>query len=116
MGTIASRTSLRDLKPYPRKMKHAGTLSPDLVADLKRQSHNLLRVMSYNLLADRLCTHHRYSYSLSEARQFNQRAARILEEIKESSCDIVCMQELEHEDFYLSELDSLGYNTSFRPR
>jgi mRNA deadenylase 3'-5' endonuclease subunit Ccr4 len=26
------------------------------------------------------------------------------------------MQELDHEDFYLSELDSLGYNTSFRPR
>lgn len=41
---------------------------------------------------------------------FRYRSVRILQEIKSSEADIICLQEVDHlDDFYRPQLESLGY-------
>jgi mRNA deadenylase 3'-5' endonuclease subunit Ccr4 len=38
-------------------------------------------------------------------------------EIRDSNCDLVCTQELDHaSDFYIEQLETLGYSTIHKPR
>ena len=61
--------------------------------------------MQYNLLADRLCTKHRYAYARPEIRNFSNRCKRIIEEIRYSDCDVLCLQEVDHaDDVYIPSL------------
>jgi len=73
-----------------------------------------LHLMQYNLLADRLAHPHRYAYVPLDILSFSYRSARILEEIRTSDCDVLCLQEMDHaQDVYLPALDKMGYKTLY---
>lgn len=66
--------------------------------------------MSYNVLAYGNDTLTDFDYATKENLNFNYRAPRIIQEIKDSNADILCLQELNHvSDFYKPELNALGY-------
>ena len=69
-----------------------------------------LKVLSYNILADCYSKYFMFKYVNHGYLHFPFRARRILNEIKEANCDIICLQEMDHyHDFYKGELESLGY-------
>jgi CCR4-NOT transcription complex subunit 6 len=70
--------------------------------------------MQYNMLADRLAHPHRYAYVPLDILSFSYRSARILEEIRTSDCDVLCLQEMDHaQDVYLPALDKMSYKTLY---
>ena len=52
---------------------------------------NILNVMSYNVLADRLASLSKFSHTTAPVLHFDYRAPRIIEEIKQSEASIVCL-------------------------
>ena len=76
-----------------------------------------ITVMTYNFLSDRMATQEHHSYASLSNLDFNFRGPRILEEIKASDADILCLQEVDHwYDFYGARFTDLGYKYVFYKR
>lgn len=78
-------------------------------------------VLSYNLLAQHLLETHTYLYKRAdpEALVWEKRASRILREVRDSTADILCLQEVQadqFETFYLAEMKKLGFTGIFKKR
>lgn len=79
----------------------------------------LFTVMNYNILSDSYCTRQMYGYCPSWALHWDYRRRGILEEIRHYSADILCLQEVEKEqfnDFFKVEFEKDGYEGIFAPK
>ncbi|KAJ1951685.1 Glucose-repressible alcohol dehydrogenase transcriptional effector, partial [Dispira parvispora] len=65
-----------------------------------QKGHEIVTVMSYNILSSRYATPQQYGYVPSWALDWDHRRDIILKEILERDADIVCLQELETSEFY----------------
>eukprot|EP00347_Sterkiella_histriomuscorum_P013489 403364523 len=76
-----------------------------------------MKVLSYNILADCYSHYFMFKYVDHAYLKFGFRSYRILEEIKSSDSDIICLQEVDHiKDFYKPRLEQLGYDLQFTLR
>ncbi|XP_060063533.1 CCR4-NOT transcription complex subunit 6-like isoform X2 [Ylistrum balloti] len=76
----------------------------------------IFTVMCYNVLCDKYCTRQLYGYCPSWALNWEYRKKGIMEEIKHCAADIICLQEVETDQFYnffLPELKRDGYDGIF---
>ncbi|XP_067935566.1 CCR4-NOT transcription complex subunit 6-like isoform X2 [Watersipora subatra] len=79
----------------------------------------LFTVMNYNILCDSYCTRQMYGYCPSWALHWDYRRRGILEEIRHYSADILCLQEVEKEqfvEFFQVEFEKDGYEGIFAPK
>ena len=78
----------------------------------------MLRVTSYNILADSLIGHTAYSDERADLIYFNweKRRTRIISELKTLNSDIICIQEFEKDDKFIEEMGKNGYNICFKTR
>ena len=51
-----------------------------------------IKVMSYNILADAYCNNYMFPYARRGTLNFKFRSTRIIEEIRSSNSDIICLQ------------------------
>ena len=73
-------------------------------------------VMCYNVLCDKYCTRQLYGYCPTWALNWDFRKKGIMDEIKHSQADIICLQEVETDQFYnffLPDLKAVGYEGIF---
>ncbi|CAG2217460.1 CCR4 [Mytilus edulis] len=73
-------------------------------------------VMCYNVLCDKYCTRQLYGYCPSWALNWDFRKKGIMDEIKHYGADIICLQEVETDQFYnffLPDLKAIGYDGIF---
>ena len=78
-----------------------------------------LSVMSYNILCDRYATVSQYGYTPSEALSWDYRKQIILNELRDGDADIVCLQEVDQEnynEFFRKELAPQDYRGTFWPK
>lgn len=85
---------------------------PKLNIDLN--SNNYFRVMSYNILCDSLLS---ISTNIKETElnkmpfiKWDERRKKILEEISTLKPDILCIQELERDDYLIAELGKKNFD------
>jgi len=83
--------------------------------------HHDLRVLQFNMLADGLSGLRKdlgaFSRVTSEAVSWENRKDKLLKELVQYSPDIITMQENDHYyDFFLIELNALGYDGYFAPK
>jgi len=109
---------------YPRNWHHTGLGTKIANNEYKMRSRNtILTVMSYNILADYLAQRHPELYNQVEIDwvhiEWNIRFKRILKELQQHNCDIICLQEVQ-DDHYVSQinpaLNELGYDSVFKKR
>jgi len=90
------------------------------IAQPDRQRANLLfTCMSYNVLCDKYATRQIYGYCPSWALAWEYRKKGILDEIRQYAADVICLQEVETDQFYhffLPELKQDGYDGVFSPK
>ena len=69
-------------------------------------------MLEYNLLADIYTTGVHEDHLFTGAHlEFSCRAPRIIEEIRESKAEVICLTEVDHfDDFYRPQLENLGYS------
>ena len=75
--------------------------------------------MSYNILCDKYATRQLYGYCPNWALIWEHRKMLIIDEIRNYAADIICLQEVETEQFYnffLPELSREGYDGIFSPK
>jgi len=80
---------------------------------------SIFTVMCYNVLCEKLATRQLYGYCPNWALSWEYRRTKIMEEIKHYSADIICLQEVETEQFYTffqPELLRDGYDGVFAPK
>lgn len=79
----------------------------------------LFTVMSFNVLCDKYATRQLYGYCPNWALSWEYRRKVILDEIRNYNADIICLQEVETEQFYnyfFPELQRDGYDGIFSPK
>jgi CCR4-NOT transcription complex subunit 6 len=112
---LTSMLSLAAAPPPPpkRKWRQLEQISSE------DYSRPLLRVMTYNVLAESYGTPECYAYTPSWALEWDYRKQRILEEITLCNADVICLQEVEgrqHLEFFRPALMQAGYGSFFRPK
>ena len=75
----------------PRNFLKNPQLSAQTAALASSNPDNILHVMSYNVLADRLASLRKFRHTTAPILDFDFRGPRIIEEIKNSRASIVCM-------------------------
>jgi len=94
-------------------------LSPesDQFNPLNVEKQKVFSILSYNLLAEA------YTFVFAQTIEeklldFSRRSLLAIQDIKEFSSDIICLQEIDivHSNFYKDELEKLNYSTVFAPR
>ncbi|XP_065318510.1 uncharacterized protein LOC135926530 isoform X2 [Gordionus sp. m RMFG-2023] len=86
---------------------------------IHKEPNNTFTLMCYNILCDKYATRQLYAYCPTWALAWAYRKHRILSQLAESKADILCLQEVETEqfsDFLLPELEFLGYDGIFAPK
>jgi mRNA deadenylase 3'-5' endonuclease subunit Ccr4 len=84
--------------------------TPDIELD---NSDKLIRVMSYNILCDSLlCTSTNYKEEVCETSpilKWSERKNKIIKEILEHKCDIICIQEFERDEEFIKIMGQNSY-------
>ena len=92
----------------PRTFRLAAGVTNEVLQNVN--SNQILHVMSYNLLANRLATIDKFSHTSRSVLHFNFRGPRIMREIAVTEADVICMQEVDRfYDFYEPEFAKLGF-------
>ena len=76
-------------------------------------------VLDYNILCDKYATRSQYKYTPAKALEWEHRRDLILNEIRVLDADIVCLQEVDQEnfhEFFRRELALCGYKGMFWPK
>ncbi|XP_071506337.1 CCR4-NOT transcription complex subunit 6-like [Diadema antillarum] len=79
----------------------------------------IFSVMSYNVLCDKYATKQIYAYCPTWALEWEYRRKGIMDEILSGSSDIICLQEVETEQYYSffsPTLKQQGYDSVFSPK
>lgn len=100
-------------KPIPKAIP-LDPESPNLV-----KGPNDIRILCYNILAENYAMSERINYCPQWALQWDYRKHRILKEVSLYDPDIMCLQEVESEQFrafFMPELMQRGYSGVFRPK
>jgi CCR4-NOT transcription complex subunit 6 len=89
-----------------------------ILAEPNPQNQNpcIFTTMCYNVLCDKYATRQYYGYCPAWALTWDYRKKLILDEIKTLNADIICLQELETEQFhqfFLPELKQFDYDGIF---
>ena len=109
MGNKSNELNPADYPPVKREFRMATNCEQE---DFDQADPNkIIHVMSYNFLADSAIYVGKYSPAPEEVIEFKFRAARIMEEVKQSYSDFMCFQEMDHiDEFYEPKLIELGYS------
>lgn len=81
--------------------------------------NDIFSVMSYNILCDKYATQTLYGYTASSALAWENRKAVILDELLGRDADILCLQEIDTEnfhDFFRPQLARQDYRGAFWPK
>lgn len=76
-------------------------------------------MMCYNILCERYATDRMYGYTPSWALNWDYRKDLILQELMQYGADIICLQEVDveqYEDFFVQSLKDQGYEGVFNPK
>lgn len=76
-------------------------------------------MLSFNILCDKYATQTQYGYTPSQALSWEHRSTLILDQIKESDADFVCLQEVDMESYnelFRRDLAYKGYKGAFWPK
>ncbi|KNC96818.1 uncharacterized protein SPPG_08019 [Spizellomyces punctatus DAOM BR117] len=117
-GTNAVVTYLREMCPVgpPPADREWIPLEDEYTADSK----DTFTVMCYNILCEKYATPQAYAYTPSWALNWDYRKDLLLQDILNYSADIVCLQEMQmdqYEDFFRDQLSQLGgYEGVFFPK
>lgn len=119
-GTKALITQLRDSCPVgaapPERQWIEVEPDHSSPADGKQESFT---VLTYNILCQAFAPSSTYSYTPSWALDWSYRKQTILQEIINAAADVVCLQEIDGEqygEFFLPQLQSHGYEGAHYPR
>eukprot|EP01127_Copromyxa_protea_P013202 TRINITY_DN3529_c0_g1_i1.p1 TRINITY_DN3529_c0_g1~~TRINITY_DN3529_c0_g1_i1.p1 ORF type:complete len:901 (+),score=138.88 TRINITY_DN3529_c0_g1_i1:76-2703(+) len=112
------------LRYYKDRLQAGDPPEPRQWIDNMRSDKSLLqedgiRVLCYNVLAESYTTAERFNYCQSWALPWEYRKHRILKDILQYDPDIVCLQEVEAEQytiFFQQELISRGYDCKFHAK
>lgn len=119
-GTTALITQLRDSCPVgaaPPERQWI-EIEPDVDSSSSGKQESFT-VLSYNILCASFAPGTTYSYTPSWALDWSYRKQTILQEIINAAADVVCMQELDVEqytDFFAPQLKQHGYDGAHYPR
>lgn len=116
---------LRPEEPYYRK-EQPFTTNAEIIKEVpvKRETITIrsakapsFSIMSYNTLAEsNIIGDDRYRHTPKWALAFEYRLENILKEIDMYNPDIICLQEVDHDDKFASALQSKGYLSEFHGR
>ena len=83
---------------------------------LNQNQDNLIKIMSYNILADNNIRQYLYKGRKLSDISFKKRKKNLLTEISTSNADIICLQEVEdiHSSFISSYFKQLNYDSYFK--
>ncbi len=123
-GTQALISFLRDTCPVPQPPPEREwiTIEPDLPPtseDDKDAPTESFNVLNYNVLAERYATAQMYAYTPSWALAWDYRKEFIMQEIISYGADLVCLQEVEmeqFENFFVPNLSEQDYESVFFPK
>ena len=79
----------------------------------------MIRVTSYNILADNLIEHTTSKDDLDNNEDYlnwSNRRVIILNELRTLNSDIICLQEFEKDEKFIEEMGKYGYDVCFKPR
>jgi len=82
-------------------------------------SSNILRVTSYNILADSLIEHTSSMIKDLDKNTFlnwENRRTKIINELTALNSDIICVQEFERDEAFIMEMGKIGYDVCYKPR
>ncbi|KAJ9091644.1 hypothetical protein QFC19_009014 [Naganishia cerealis] len=91
----------------------------DLTPATQGDEKDTFSILCFNILCERYATHSMYGYTPSWALNWAHRKDEILKQILESGAHIVCLQEVDDEqyhDFFLPNLEQRGYDGAFNPK
>ena len=110
-------SSPRDtLNNSPRNSRPSHLCKSGSRSKLSRKGHQI-HVMSYNLLADQMCSPDYFTYASPQVLDFNFRGPRVIEEISLSEASLICLQEVDRiDDFYEPKLNELGFSLIYGRR
>lgn len=123
-GTQGLISYLRDSCPVPLPPADREWISVDAdsfpsAADADLPEPETFSVFCYNVLCEKAATPQMYGYTPSWALSWDYRKELILQEILGYSADIICLQEVDgqqYEDFFLPNLSNNGYEGIYWPR
>lgn len=123
-GTSGLISYLRDSCPVPLPPPDREWISVDAdsfpsAADADRPEPETFSVFCYNVLCEKAATPQMYGYTPSWALSWDYRKELILQEILGYSADIICLQEVDgqqYEEFFLPNLSNNGYEGIYWPR
>eukprot|EP00826_Nyctotherus_ovalis_P012193 TRINITY_DN1319_c0_g1_i2.p1 TRINITY_DN1319_c0_g1~~TRINITY_DN1319_c0_g1_i2.p1 ORF type:complete len:301 (+),score=54.72 TRINITY_DN1319_c0_g1_i2:113-1015(+) len=75
-----------------------------------------IKVMSYNFLVYHHATINSFPWATGDMLWFDRRSKMILNEIRTSSPDILCCQEVDKHETYVKGLTALGYKVVYYPK
>ena len=88
-------------------------------SEAPRERLDSLSVVSYNILCDKYATKSQYGYTSTADLDWHFRKGLILKELKEYDADIICLQEVDrenYEEYFSKELRATDYRGVFWPK
>jgi CCR4-NOT transcription complex subunit 6 len=125
-GTASLVAYLRDSCPVPLPPSERDWITIDSNLSHPHNDHHgyspppeTFTTMCYNILCERYATDRMYGYTPSWALNWEYRKDLILQELMQYGADIICLQEVDveqYEDFFVQSLKDQGYEGVFYPK
>ncbi|GAA5983210.1 hypothetical protein JCM11641_006851 [Rhodosporidiobolus odoratus] len=114
-GTSSLISYLRDSCPVPPPPPERAwlTLEPESVLGADKRPEETFSLLCYNILCDKYATSQMYGYTPSWALSWEYRKELILQEVLNYGSDIVCLQEVDseqYENYFLEHLSAQEYD------
>ncbi|BGO93945.1 hypothetical protein NBRC10512_007008 [Rhodotorula toruloides] len=111
-GTSSLIAYLRDSCPVPPPPPERAwlTIEPDSLPQLDKRPEETFSLLCYNILCDKYATSQMYGYTPSWALNWEYRKELILQEVLNYGSDIVCLQEVDVEQYETYFLEHLSAN------
>ncbi|GAA5944757.1 hypothetical protein JCM3775_006489 [Rhodotorula graminis] len=114
-GTAALIAYLRDSCPVPPPPPERAWLAiePDVLPQPDKRPEETFSLLCYNILCDKYATGQMYGYTPSWALNWDYRKELILQEVLNYGSDIVCLQEVDveqYETYFLEHLSAQEYD------
>ncbi|EGD79484.1 hypothetical protein PTSG_12983 [Salpingoeca rosetta] len=103
--------------PPDREWIQPKAISRAALQPYERAKRDKVSVFCYNILCDKYASRNMFKYCPSWALAWEYRKGKILTELANSKCDILCLQEVSKSEFYqyfLGQLQKEGYHGAFK--